>query len=89
MPYIPHCSTSGSKKGAADMENKAGFVQELGELLAAHTADRTGVKSLEYSVDPDGFEAVTIVFDNGYARTTNVTGDSCIAIMRRVAKLLW
>ena len=71
------------------MEDKAGFVRELGKLLAERTADRTGVKKLEYSVDPNGFEAVTIVFDSGYARTANVTGDSCIAIMRRVAKLLW
>lgn len=62
-------------------ENKAGFVQELGELLANYTADRTGVKCMEYTEDRDGFEAVTIYFDNGAERSVNVTGDSCLGIM--------
>ena len=62
-------------------ENKAGFVRELGELLANYTKDRTGVKSMEYTEDRDGFEAVTIYFDNGAERSVNVTGDSCLGIV--------
>lgn len=71
------------------MENKSGFVQELGELLREYTGGRTGVQYLEYSKDPDGFEAVTICFDSGHDRTINVTGDSIIAIIRDVTKALF
>lgn len=69
-------------------EDKAGFVQELGELLANYTSDRTGVKCMEYTEDRDGFEAVTVYFANGKERTINVTGDSCLGIMNDVYKAL-
>lgn len=68
------------------MENKAQFVAELGDLLSLHS--RAGVRWLKYYKDPDGFEAVTILFINGTTKTVNVTADSCIAIMKDVAKAI-
>lgn len=70
-------------------EDKAMFVKALGAALAY---SRTGVIDLDYDKDPDGFEAVTIFFEDGGARavnvTVNVTGDSCLAIMHDVYKAL-
>lgn len=68
------------------IENKAGFVRELGELLAKYS--REDIAGMNYEKDSDGFEAVTIRFTNGYEKTANVTGDSCIAIMSDVYKAL-
>ena len=65
-------------------ENKEGFVQELGELLAAYS--REGIAGMSYEKDKDGFEAVTIRYRNGYEKSRNVTGDSVIGIMADVYK---
>lgn len=66
-------------------EDKAMFVKALGAALAY---SRTGVIDLDYDKDPDGFEAVTILFADGGERTVNVTGDSCLAIMSDIYKAL-
>lgn len=66
-------------------ENKAAFVKALGAALAY---SRAGVIDLDYDKDPDGFEAVTILFADGGKRTVNVTGDSCLAIMHDVYRVL-
>lgn len=68
------------------MENKAQFVAELGDLLSLHS--REGIRWLKYYKDPDGFEAVDILFESGAVKTVNVTADSVIAIMKDVAKAL-
>ena len=65
-------------------ENKAAFVKALGAALAY---SRTGVIDLDYIKDPDGFESVTIIFEND-SKTINVTCDSCLAIMHDVYKAL-
>lgn len=67
-------------------ENKAGFVQELGELLVKYS--REDIAGISYEKDSDGFEAVTIRYTNGYEKTANVTGDSCLGIMHDVYKAL-
>lgn len=67
-------------------ENKAGFVQELGELLAEYS--REDIAGMNYDKDSDGFEAVTIRYTNGYEKTANVTGDSVIGILSDVYKAL-
>lgn len=67
-------------------ENKADFVRELGELLRRYS--REDVESLTYDMDNDGFEAVTIRYDNGYEKSRNVTGDSVIGILSDVYKAL-
>ena len=65
---------------------KADFVAALGAALRDHS--REDIFGLTYDKDPDGFEAVTILFINGTTKTINVTADSCIAIMKDVAKAL-
>lgn len=59
-------------------ENKAAFVEALGEALAKYS-ERSGVRRLTYRKDTDGFEAVTIYWFGGGEHTVNVTGDSCAA----------
>lgn len=66
-------------------EDKETFVKALGAALAY---SRAGVIDLDYDKDPDGFEAVTILFADGGERTVNVTGDSCLAIMSDIYKAL-
>lgn len=66
-------------------ENKAMFVKALGAALAY---SRESIADLDYIVDSDGFEGVTIIFANGDERTIDVTGDSCIAIMHDVYRAL-
>lgn len=66
-------------------DNKPAFVEALG---AALTYSRTGVKGLSYRKDADGFEGVTIRYSNGSERTINVTGDSCLGIMKDVYRAL-
>lgn len=68
-------------------ENKAAFVEALGEALAAYS-ELSGVQRLAYSKDPDGFEAVTIYWNTGGEHTVNVTCDSCAAIMHDIYKAL-
>lgn len=68
------------------LEDKAGFVRELGELLRKYS--REDIAALTYDMDDDGFEAVTIRFGNGYEKTVNVTGDNVIAIMQDVYNAL-
>lgn len=68
------------------LEDKAGFVRELGALLAKYS--REDIAALTYHMDEDGFEAVTIRFGNGYEKTVNVTCDSVIKIMQDVCKAL-
>ena len=62
-------------------EDKAGFVQELGELLRKYS--REDVAGLEY--DPRE-EVVVITYGNGYQKYANVACDSVIAIMADVYK---
>ncbi len=67
-------------------ENKAGFTEALGTILAAFS--REDIAGMTYVKDEDGFEAVIIRFTDGHERTVNVTADSCIAIMADVYKAL-
>ena len=66
-------------------EDKATFVKALGAALAY---SRAGVIDLDYDKDPDGFEAVTILFADGGEKTVNVTGNSCITIMHELYRAL-
>ena len=68
-------------------ENKAAFVEALGEALAKYS-ELSDVQRLVYHKDGDGFESVTIYWSHGGERTINVTCDSCAAIMHDVYKAL-
>lgn len=67
-------------------EDKEHFVQEFGKLLHVYDA-RTGVESMEYI--QEGYEEfVLITFDNGEQKKKFITGDSCLAILNDVYKML-
>lgn len=66
-------------------ENKEEFVAQLGFLLAKHGVQ--GVNGLRYEKTDTGEELVKIFFDSGRIKV-NVTGDSCLAIMKDIAKAL-
>ena len=67
-------------------ENKQAFVRELGELLKKYS--REAVRELVYFEDSDRFEAVEIIYEDGYRRTVNVTADSIIAVMKDIARAM-
>ena len=66
-------------------ENKKVFVAELGELL--HTRTRQNVKDMLY-IEENGEEYVIVNFNNGYSKRVCVSGDSCIAIMSDIYRVL-
>lgn len=74
------------KKNAVPKENKAGFVQELGEVLQGYAKRK--YKYIDYIVNSDGTESVKIVFHDEADREYNVTGESCIGIMGIIAHAL-
>ena len=45
------------------------------------------MRRVRYTVD-GAEERVTVIFDNGYTKRVNVTGDSCKAIMADVLKVV-
>lgn len=67
-------------------EDKADFVQQLGTLMDVY-AGRTNVKSMEYIQDGCA-EFVLITFENGEQKKKCITGDSCLAILNDVYKIL-
>lgn len=68
-------------------EGKAGFVEDIGAAFCLYS-ERSDVQAMQYECDPDGFEAVTITFFSGGSKTINVTGDSCAAILKDIARAL-
>lgn len=63
------------------MENKEKFVEELGKLLMMYS--RKKVIELKYIKD-DSDEFAEIICTN-YKKYINITGDSCIAIMKDIS----
>ena len=67
-------------------ENKGKFIQKFGEILHSY-AGRTNVVSMEYI--QEGYEEfVLITFENGEQKKKCITGDSCLAILNDVYKIL-
>ena len=58
-----------------------------GYLSAALANADIDVRRVRYTVD-GAEELVTVIFDNGYTKRVNVTGDSCKAIMADVLKVV-
>ena len=58
-----------------------------GYLSAALANADIDVRRVRYTVD-GAEERVTVIFDNGYTKRVNVTGDSCKAIMADVLKVV-
>ena len=66
-----------------DSENKKGFVRALEEALILYSREK--IAKINY--DPhnkawDGLETLDIYFVGEHRKVIDVTGDSCIAIMR-------
>ena len=90
---IPYIMLDGEKLISFDNvpereeENKAGFIQALGEVLH-HYARRTDVVKAEYVQDEHGEEFAVITFNDGWNREICITGDSCLTIMQDIYKKL-
>jgi len=67
-------------------DHKADFVAALGKNLRENS--REGIFGLTYERHPDESETVTILFTSGNTKMVNVTADSCVAIMKDIAKAL-
>lgn len=67
-------------------ENKTAFVSALKTALILYS--REEITEMEYQRRDDGTELVVISFVGGCTKKVNITGDSCIAIMSDVYRVL-
>ena len=67
------------------MENKKKFVEKLGVILMMYSMEK--VKELKY-IKENSREFVEITYTNGSSKYVNITGNSCIAIMRDIHSAL-
>ncbi len=67
------------------MENKKKFIEGLGKILMMYS--REEVKELKY-IKENSIEFAEITYTNGSSKYVNITGDSCIAIMRDIHSAL-
>jgi hypothetical protein len=68
-------------------ENKKLFVEKLGSLIKRQTRAGQTIKDLRYESSLIA-ERVVIVFYGGSTKAINITGDSCLAIMKDICKAL-
>lgn len=64
-------------------ENKKDFIRDLETALILYS--RENIKGLEY-IRTEYDEYMTIKFTTGYEKTINITGDSCLGIMKDVVR---
>lgn len=64
-------------------ENKKEFIRDLETALILYS--RENIKELEYWVC-NHEEYMTIKFTTGFEKTINITGDSCLGIMKDVVR---
>ena len=67
-------------------ENKRAFVSALETALILYSRER--IAKMEYTVTESGMELVKIQFSGGNTIMQDVTGDSCIAIMKDIWRAL-
>ncbi len=67
------------------MDNKEKFVEQLGLILMMYS--RESVRELKY-IKKDSMELVEISYTGGNKRYINITGDSCIAIIKDIYRAL-
>ena len=63
------------------MENKKKFVEELGKILMMYSREK--VEELKY-INENSKEFVEITYTNRSVRYVNITGDSCVSILRDI-----
>ena len=66
------------------MEDKKGFVEDLGDLLGKYFVDVEGMKY--FKPGKEYGEEVVITYKSGYQQTVNVSRDSILAILRYIAR---
>ena len=64
-------------------ENKRLFISTLESALIMYS--RVNLARLEYWVC-NGDEYITVKFTTGFEKTINITGDSCLGIMKDVVR---
>ena len=70
-------------------EIKRSFVFALGKLLGMGMYRVGGLKGLQYAYDMDSREeGVQLKFEGGAVREISVTGDSLLAILKDIVKVL-
>ncbi|MDE5854051.1 MAG: hypothetical protein K2H19_03210 [Ruminococcus sp.] len=67
------------------MKNKKKFIEKLGEILMMYSREK--VTELKY-IKEDSREYAEITYTNGSSKYVNITGDSCIAIMKDISRAL-
>ena len=68
-------------------ESKKLFVEKLGSLIKRQTRAGQTIREIRYESSQIA-ERVVIVFNDGFNKAINITGDSCLAIMQTIAKAL-
>lgn len=64
-------------------ENKRRFISALESALIMYT--RENIKALEY-IRTEYDEYMTIKFTTGFEKTIDITGDSCLGIMKDLVR---
>lgn len=64
-------------------ENKSRFISALETALIMYS--RVNIKGLEY-IRTEYDEYLTIKFTTGYEKTIDITGDSCLGIMKDLVR---
>lgn len=73
-------------------ENKAGFISALESALMMYSREK--ITGLEYrrigqaAGDAPAMEEMVVSFPRGSEKIVDITGDSCIAIMKDLAEVL-
>ncbi|MDE6035992.1 MAG: hypothetical protein K2G36_08805 [Ruminococcus sp.] len=67
------------------MENKKKFVEGLGEIFMMHSREK--VEEFKYFIE-DSKEFVEITYTNRSVKYVNITGDSCVSILRDIYQAL-
>ena len=66
------------------MEDKKGFVEDLGDLLGKYFVDVEDMEDFKPGKESD--EEVVITYRGGYQQTANVSRDSILEILRYIAR---
>lgn len=67
-------------------ENKKAFISALETALIMYS--RENITGLEYRKGDPAIEELIIHYGNGYTKAVDITADSCIAIMKDLARAL-
>ena len=68
-------------------EDKAVITQALFQALKT-TVEGVNLAEMEYKRLRDNTELVTLIYDNGYRKTVNVSRDSGVALMKDVLRAI-